>query len=90
LQFVFQDHIPGAISGLYIAAGVVELGMMLVSAGAIVLLVMTWVVRSIYEQSAGSPPEDRKQHILDLTKKESEGEAPKSEEVKEKDDDSVG
>lgn len=57
LQLAFQDHVPQAVGGLYIAAGVVELGAMLISAGGIVVFSAIWVIRSIYEQFAGPPEE---------------------------------
>ena len=57
LQLTLQMHVPSAKGELYIAAGVVELGAMPISAGGIVVFSAIWVIRSIYEQFAGPPEE---------------------------------
>jgi hypothetical protein len=63
LQFVYENSVPSGIGGLFIVAGIVELGLMVVSAGGIVVFSAIWVVQSIYEQFAG-PPEEQSLRIF--------------------------
>jgi hypothetical protein len=58
LQLLLYDHVPPGISGLFIPAGFVELGLMVLSAGAIVVFLVIWAMRSIHEKFAGRYEEE--------------------------------
>jgi hypothetical protein len=66
LQILTGSEESPTFGGLYIITGIVELGLMLISAGGIILCSTIWVAQAAYERFAGR----RKEQSLELSKDE--------------------